>query len=178
MTSQIPRQRNVRSTCTTVIGWSLVATGAGHTALVAVGSTLTPPAEERAVRATMAATSIPVAGMERTYWDLFQGFSLVMALMLVGLGSLVLLVQRSAPELVQGSRVLLVLLGLVLVPAVVISVLLLPPPPIVLLGLAAVAVVVALVQGPGHRQRDGAGGQRQERLAVGRDQADARTPIK
>ena len=177
MTSQTARARTVRSICTTVVGWSLVVTGVGHTTLVAVGSTLTPPAEERAVRAAMAATSIPVAGMERTYWDLFQGFSLVMALMLVGLGSLVLLVQRSAPELVHGSRAVLVLLGLVLVPAAVISVLLLPPPPIVLLGLAVAAVAIGLVQGPAGRQRERAGGQWHESLAVGRDEADARTPI-
>jgi hypothetical protein len=177
MTSQTRRPRDARTICTTVIGWSLVVTGAGHATLVAVGSTLTPLAEERAVRAAMAATSIPVAGMERTYWDLFQGFSLMMALMLVGLGSLVLLVQRSAPELVRVSRAVLVLLGLVLVPAVVISVLLLPPPPIVLLGLASVAVAVALVRGPAGRESEGAMGQRQQRLTVGRDEADARTPI-
>jgi len=177
MTSQTPRPRSVRSICTTVIGWSLVVTGAGHATLVAVGHAATPPADERAVRALMAATSIPVAGMERTYWDLFQGFSLMMALMLVGLGSLVLLVQRSAPELVHGTRAVLVLLGLVLVPAMVISVLLLPPPPIVLLGLAALAVAVALVRGSTGRESERAVRERHERLAVGRDEADAGTSI-
>jgi hypothetical protein len=177
MTSQTPRPRSIRSICTTVIGWSLVVTGAGHATLVAVGQAATPPADERAVRALMAATSIPVAGLERTYWDLFQGFSLMMALMLVGLGSLVLLVQREAPELVHGTRAPLVLLGLVLAPAVVISVLLLPPPPIVLLGLAAVAAAVALVRGPAVRESERPVGEWHERLPVGRDEADAGTPI-
>lgn len=72
----------------------------------------------------------------------------MMALMLVGLGSLVLLVQRTAPELVRTTRAVPVLLLCVLVPALVISVLLLPLAPVLLLGLATVAAVVALVRRP------------------------------
>ncbi|WP_107705145.1 LIC_13387 family protein [Nocardioides allogilvus] len=166
--------RTLRSTCTALIGWLLVITGAGHTTLVAIGSSATPSPEEREVRALMAATSIPVAGMERSYWDLYQGMSLMMALMLVGLGALVLLVRRRAPGLVEDPRTAL-LLAVVLVPAVALSVLLLPPPPMVLLGLAALAAVVALVRGP--RQLERPGGERHEQLAISRDQADAGTAV-
>ena len=145
-----PRPRSLRPTTVAMAGWLLVATGVGHASLVAVGPATTPPVDERAVRALMAATSIPVAGMERTYWDLFQGFSLMMALMLVGLGSLVLLVEP--------TRAVKVLLALVLVPALALSALLLPPPPIVVLGLAAVVAVVGLLRsGPGEVERDGGG---------------------
>lgn len=154
---------------TALIGWLLVATGAGHGTLVAAGYATTPPANERAVRELMAATSVPVAGMERSYWDLFQGFSLMMALVLVGLGALVLLVEQ--------TRAVSVLLALVLVPALALSLLLLPPPPIVLLGLAAVAAVAGLLRG-GPREVEGALGERHEQLAVDRHQADAGTPIK
>jgi hypothetical protein len=116
----------------------------------------------------MATTAIPVAGMERSYWDLFQGFSLMMALMLVGLGAMVLLVEPT--RAVKG------LLAAVLVPAFAISVLLLPPPPIVLLGLAAVAAAVGLLR-RGPRQVERAGRERHEQLTVDRDQADAGTTI-
>jgi len=153
---------------TRLIGWLLVATGSGHATLVAVGYATTPPADERAVRALMAATAIPVAGLERSYWDLFQGFSLMMALMLVGLGALVLLVEP--------TRSVKVLLAVVLVPALAISVLLLPPPPIVLIGLAAVAATVGLLRG-GPRQVERAGRERHQQLTVDRDQADAGTTI-
>lgn len=157
-----------RSKPTRLIGWLLVATGSGHAILVAVGYATSPPAGERAVRTLMAETAIPVAGMERSYWDLFQGFSLMMALMLVGLGALVLLVEPT--RAVKG------LLAAVLVPALAISVLLLPPPPIVLLGLAAVAAAVGLL-GSGPRQVERAGRERHQQLTVDRDQADAGTPI-
>ena len=148
MTSQTPRARTARATALTVVGWLLVATGAGHATLVAVSMAAGVPAAERPVHDVMAATSVPIAGIERSHWELFMGFSLMMALMLVGLGSLTLLVRRAAPDLAHGTRGVLVLLGLVLVPAMLISVLLLPPPPIVLLGLALVAVVVGLVRKP------------------------------
>lgn len=142
------RTRSVRSVSTAVIGWLLVVTGSGHASLVAVGHASGPPAEEQAVRALMSATTVAVAGVERTYWELFQGFSLMMALLLVGLGALLLQLRRRVPEPVRGSRSVLVLLALVLVPALGLSVLLLPPPPIVLLGLAVLAVVAALVRDP------------------------------
>jgi hypothetical protein len=137
----------------------LVATGAGHATLVGVSMAAGVPASERPVRDVTAATAVPIAGIERSHWELFMGFSLMMALMLVGLGSLTLLVRGAAPDLSHGTRGVLVLLGLVLVPAVLISVLLLPPPPIVLLGLALVAVVLGLVRDPAG-QLEGATGQR------------------
>jgi hypothetical protein len=165
MTSQtIPARnapaRTARSTATAVAGWLLVVTGAGHATLVAVQSISGVPASERPIHQAMAATTIPIAGIERSHWDLFVGFSLMMALMLVGLGALVLVVRRAAPELVRGTRAVLTLLGLVLVPALLLSVLLLPPPPIVLLGLALVAVVVGLVRDPAVGQVESTAGQR------------------
>jgi hypothetical protein len=92
----------------------------------------------------MAATSVVVGGVERSYWDLFQGFSLMMALLLVGFGAVLLLVVRRAPEVITESRALLLVGAAVLLPALLISVLLLPPPPIVLIGIASVAMLVAL----------------------------------
>lgn len=135
-----------RTVAATVAGWLLVITGVGHTTLVAISSAATASAADTAIRDAMAAAPVTVAGLERSYWDLYLGFSLMMALMLVGLGALVLLVLRRAPELV--ARGMVVLLALVLVPAWAISALLLPPPPIVLLGAAAVAVVSAAVLRP------------------------------
>ncbi|HXH80695.1 LIC_13387 family protein [Nocardioides sp.] len=158
MTSQTPRARTARGTALTAVGWLLVTTGGGHATLVAVSMAAGVPAAERPVRDVMAATSVPIAGIERSHWELFMGFSLMMALMLVGLGSLTLLVRHTAPDLAHGTRGVLVLLGLVLVPAMLISVLLLPPPPIVLLGLALVAVVVGLVRDPAG-EVEGAAGQ-------------------
>lgn len=148
LTAPTARPRTVRSLAARVVGWLLVVTGAGHATLVAVGSASPTPGDERAVRALMETTSVAVGGLERTYWQLFTGFSLVMALLLVGLGALVLLVERRAPELVEGSRAVLALLSLVLAPALVLSALLLPPPPIVLLGLGCLVAVGALVRDP------------------------------
>lgn len=148
-TTQLPTQRSaprsLRSLCTTTIGALLVVTGAAHAVTFVVGNATSTPPNERAVRALMAATSVPVAGVERSYWQLFQGFSLMMALMLVALGSLVLLVQRTAPEVVRSTRAVQTLLLVVLVPALAISVLLLPPPPVIMLGMACVAAVIALL---------------------------------
>ena len=132
-----------RTVAATVAGWLLVITGVGHTTLVAVASATTSSPADTAIRDAMATAPVTVAGLERSYWDLYLGFSLMMALMLVGLGALVLLVVRRAPELAAGAVV--GLLALVLVPAWAISALLLPPPPIVLLGVATVAVVSSAV---------------------------------
>lgn len=144
MTTRPAARRTTRTLAPTVAGWLLVLTGSGHTALVVVG-TGTPTASESHAHETMAATSVVIGGLERSYWELFQGFSLMMALMVVGLGALLLLVLRRAPQLVLESRGLLLLVGAVLLPALLISVVLLPPPPIVLLGIATVAVLAALL---------------------------------
>lgn len=144
MTTRPAARRTTRTFGPTVAGWLLVLTGSGHTALVVAG-TGTPTAREIHAHETMAATSVVIGGLERSYWELFQGFSLMMALMVVGLGALLLLVLRRAPQLVLESRGLLLLVGAVLLPALLISVVLLPPPPIVLLGIATVAVLAALL---------------------------------
>ena len=144
MTSHRPQQRTIRTLAPAVAGWLLVLTGSGHTALVVVGSG-PPTASESRAHETMADTSVVIGGLDRSYWELFQGFSLMMALMIVGLGALLLLVLRRAPQLVLESRGLLLLVVAVLVPALLISVVLLPPPPIVLLGIATVAVLTALL---------------------------------
>ena len=144
MTTHLPPRRTLRTLAPAVAGWLLVLTGSGHTALVVVGSG-SPSASESRAQETMAATSVVIGGLERSYWELFQGFSLMMALMLVGLGALLLLVLRRAPQLVLESRGLLLLVVAVLLPALLISAVLLPPPPIVLLGVATVAVLTALL---------------------------------
>ena len=142
-TTATPR-RTVRTVATTLAGWLLILTGAGHTALVVVGNLAEPTADESRVRETMAETSLVIGGVERSYWDLFQGFSLMMALMLVGLGAVLLLVVRRAPHLITESHALLLVGAAVLLPALLISVLLLPPPPIVLIGIATVSMLIAL----------------------------------
>ncbi len=144
MTTQTSSPRSVRSIATAVTGWLFVVTGTGHALLVGAGALLEPPEVERGVRQAMAGTSVTVAGLDRTLWELFQGFSLVMAVMLAGFGALNLLVLRRAPQLVHQTRALLWLDAAVLLPVLLVSVLLLPPPPILLLGLAASAVALAL----------------------------------
>jgi hypothetical protein len=128
--------------------WSLIVTGAVHAAAVAAGAAAATPPAELAARRAMAATRVAVAGLDRTLWQLFTGFSLAMALFILGLGALNLLVLRRAPHLFLNSRAALVLnLGIVL-PALVLSVLFFPPPPIVLLALGGVAFGYALVCPP------------------------------
>ncbi|WP_432523641.1 LIC_13387 family protein [Kineococcus sp. SYSU DK006] len=144
MTRPRPRPATSRSRATTVAGWSLVATGALHASLVAAGAIAQPPPGERAVRASMRAATTSVAGLERSFWQLFNGFSLAMALLLVGFGALNLLVVRHAPHLLHRTRALLWLDACVVLPLLVVSLLLFPPPPVLLLGLAAAAVGTAL----------------------------------
>lgn len=144
MNTLLPARRTARTIALPLAGWLLVITGTGHTVLVVLGTLATPAAAEARVREAMASSSLVVAGLERSHWDLFQGFSLMMALMIVGFGALLLLVHHRVPDLATGSRGLLALVAAVLVPALAISALLLPPPPILLLGLAAAAVVLAL----------------------------------
>ncbi|MBB4745242.1 hypothetical protein BJY16_008701 [Actinoplanes octamycinicus] len=120
--------------------WSLVVTGVVHAAAVAAGAGETDSPVER-----LADTHLVIAGLDRSLWQLFTGFSLAMALFIVGLGALNLLVLRRAPELFLDGRAVIVLnLGIV-VPALALSVLFFPPPPIVLLGVGGVAFGYALV---------------------------------
>jgi hypothetical protein len=138
------RARTLRLTATAVAGWTLVATGAGHAALVVVGATGEPQAGERAARAAMQPVTVTVAGLDRSLWQLFTGFSLAMALLLVGFGAVTLVVLREGPHLVQRTRALLWLDAAVVLLLLGVSAALLPPPPIVLLGLAAAAIGTAL----------------------------------
>lgn len=126
--------------------WSLVVTGTLHAIVVAAGTAVSPPAAERAARATMATTRVGIAGLDRTLWQLFTGFSLAMALFIAGLGALNLLVLRRAPEVLLASRAALALNLGVVAPALALSALLLPPPPIVLLGACCAAFGYALTR--------------------------------
>ncbi|WIM92967.1 hypothetical protein ACTOB_004927 [Actinoplanes oblitus] len=126
--------------------WSLVVAGAVHAAVVAAGTAAPVPAAERAAREAMATTHVAIAGLDRTMWQLFTGFSLTMALFIFGLGALNLLVLRRAPHLFLGSRAALLLnLGIAL-PALVLSILLFPPPPILFLGVSCAAFGYALAR--------------------------------
>jgi hypothetical protein len=145
--------RPLRTTATAIAGGLLVLTGTLHAALVVVGSLTPAPAREVPTRELMAGTSVVLGGIERSYWDLFQGFSIMMALMIAGFGALLLLALRRAPHLVLDARGLLVLCAVVLLPGPAVSALLLPTPPIVLFGLALTAVVAALCS-PARRTAD------------------------
>jgi hypothetical protein len=126
--------------------WSLIVTGTVHATVVATGSAATTPPDELAARRAMAATHITIAGLDRTMWQLFTGFSLAMALFLVGLGALNLLALRRVPELFLHSRAALVLnLGIAL-PALALAILLLPPPPIAMLSVTCTAFGYALIR--------------------------------
>ncbi|KRE94037.1 hypothetical protein ASG76_11565 [Nocardioides sp. Soil774] len=144
MNTTSPARRPIRTTATAIAGGLLVLTGTGHTALVVIQSLTEAPAREVPTRELMAGTSVVLGGVERSYWDLFQGFSILMALMIVGFGALLLHALRRAPHLVLDAHGLLVLCVAVLLPGLAISALLLPRPPIVLFGLALAAVLTAL----------------------------------
>ncbi|GAB2681365.1 hypothetical protein GCM10027194_12460 [Thalassiella azotivora] len=127
-----------------VAGWCLVVAGAGHLTVAALGALSPVPDGERVARAAMDATTVTLAGIERSLWQLFTGFSVLMGLLLLATGGLLLHALRRAPALVDESRAALTLLLGVLAAGWVTSLLLLPSPPIVLLGVAALAVALAL----------------------------------
>ncbi|MEU8238255.1 hypothetical protein AB0C07_08425 [Actinoplanes missouriensis] len=118
--------------------WALVATGALHLLVVAAGAAVTASPAEQAARRTMAATPVAIAGIERDLWQLYLGFSLAMALFIIGLGALNLIVLRHEPPRAGILLTLAVVLG-----ALALSVLLLPPPPIVLLTISGAAFAYA-----------------------------------
>ncbi|GIF16373.1 LIC_13387 family protein [Actinoplanes teichomyceticus] len=126
--------------CACAIGaWSLVVTGAAHAGTVVAGAAVAAPPAEQAARRAMAATHVDIAGLDRTLWQLFTGFSVAMALFIFALGALNLLVLRRAPHLFLDSRAVPGLnLGIVLA-ALILSVRFFPPPPIVLLTVSCLA---------------------------------------
>ncbi len=154
MSDRAPRSRSIRSIAMSVTGWLLVCTGAGHGLLVVGGLFAKPSAQQQVVRDAMVGTSMDMAGLERNYWQLFQGFSLLMALMLIGYGVLLVLVTRAHSPALPVSRAVTVLTAAIIAPALLISVLLLPLPPIVLLSLALAATALALASGSSRRTTD------------------------
>ncbi len=144
MNQEHTTSRTTRLTGTAVAAWALLVTGVGHTVLVVVSAVSETPRDQLDVRQAMVETTTRVAGLDRSLWQLFSGFSLVMALLLVGFGALNLLLVRRHPGVLLESRAVLWLDLAVVLTALGIAVRLLPAPPIVLLGLAVVAVVVAL----------------------------------
>ncbi|AEV86954.1 hypothetical protein ACWT_5935 [Actinoplanes sp. SE50] len=134
-----------RSACA-IGAWSLIATGAVHAAAIALGTAAATPPAERVARQAMAATHVDIAGIDRTLWQLFTGFSAAMALFIFGLGALNLLALRRAPQLFFDTRAALALNLSILLPAFVLSVLLFPPPPIVFLGASCAAFGYALTR--------------------------------
>lgn len=144
MSTRPTSPRPLRLRAVALAAWSLVVTGCGHTVLVVVSMLSGASDDEQRVRDVMAGTVMAMGGLERDFWQLFQGFSLLMALLLVGLGALNLLLVRRHPGVLLADRAVLWVDLAVLVPAWGLSVLLLPPPPILLLGVAVAALAVAL----------------------------------
>ncbi|KGM09642.1 LIC_13387 family protein [Cellulomonas bogoriensis] len=127
-----------------VAGWALVVAGTGHLALTLTSLLGPVPDGERAARSVMGATVVTLGGVDRDLWQLFVGFSVTMGVLLVGVGGLVVLALRHAPDLVDSTRAVLALLLGVLLAGTTTAALLLPSPPIVLLGAASLAVALAL----------------------------------
>jgi amino acid transporter len=142
----VERDGRRRYRASAVGAWALVVTGAGHLALTAVITTRPETATRRAARQAMTDAHLTILGMDRTLWQSFRGFSLLMAVLAIGLGALNLLVLRRAPELVLASRAVLWLNLAVVVPALALSALLFWPPPILLLGIACAAFGYALTR--------------------------------
>lgn len=142
----IPLTSTTRRRASAIGAWSLVLTGVTHAAAIAAGAAASTPAAELAARQAMADAHIDIAGLDRTLWQLFMGFSLTMAVFVTGLGALNLLVLRLAPQLFLTTRAALWVNLSIALPAFALAVLLFPPPPIALLGVASVAFGVALTR--------------------------------
>ncbi len=120
--------------------WCWVVTGVGHT-LADLSLRTFPSSEGEAVDDFLRAHSLEVLGLDRTYYAVTMGFSLLMGLCLVFVG--ILLLRLAALGRDQGLRPP-AMLGLVLTaPALAISAWLEPPPPIVVLGVACLAFALA-----------------------------------
>jgi phosphotransferase system glucose/maltose/N-acetylglucosamine-specific IIC component len=118
-------------------GWAFALTGAGHLTL----ASLMPATDDMlAVERQMEQARFPMTP-SHSVADLMQGFSLVMAVLLVACGVSVLLMTRHGRAAERAQVALMLALSLALLG---IALLLLPAPPIVLMTVACAAFAVAL----------------------------------
>jgi len=128
---------------TLVAGWSMIVLGVGHlvTFLASAGQDATTSRELK----RLAEVQVAVPGLPHSLADLFLGFSLTMALLLVTVGALLVLVARhaaQAPGLLATVQLVVVTFAGV---GLVLSWLYLPLPPVVGLSIALAAGLWGLV---------------------------------
>ncbi|SCF28636.1 LIC_13387 family protein [Micromonospora mirobrigensis] len=129
----------------------LVLVGAGHLAVTAAARRRAPSTREVAAHRAMRAVPVRLLGHGHDMAALHQGFSVTMALLAVGYGSLNLLVLRAAPQAYQRDRSLTALNTAVTGAGFAISLTAFPLPPVVIFGAGLVAQLRALALTPGRR---------------------------
>jgi hypothetical protein len=122
----------------------LVALGVGHL-LTFVASSAQPDAATRAALAGLEDVAVALPGPRHTLGDLFTGYSLMMALLLAAVGSLLLLMARHATQAPQLLVAALMVSLIVAAIGLVLSGLFLPLPPLVGLTVVLVAGVAGLL---------------------------------
>ncbi|GGZ33303.1 hypothetical protein GCM10010387_29300 [Streptomyces inusitatus] len=137
----LPRADSVRPF--TVGAYGFVLLGVGHLALSAV-SALTKTPRQRETDTAMREPAFTLLGLERTVLDLFNGFSIAMALFIIASGLLLLTAIHHSPALVQHRTAFGRVALTVSLAALAISVPLLPPPPIVILTITSCAFALSL----------------------------------
>ncbi|WP_329025126.1 LIC_13387 family protein [Streptomyces sp. NBC_00690] len=127
----------------TIGAYGFVLLGIAHLALSAA-SALTKAPRQREVDTAMREPAFTLLGLERTVLDLFNGFSIAMALFVTACGLLLLTAVHHAPTLIQHRTAFGRLALTVSLAALAISVPLLPPPPIVILTITSCAFALSL----------------------------------
>jgi hypothetical protein len=129
-----------------VAGWALVVLGAGH--LLTVAATLAgepDPATRRALDG-LAAVRVGMPGPQPTLAELFDGYSVLMGLMVAAAGALLLALTRHTTQAPGLLRAGLALTGVTAAAGLVVSWLLMPLPPLIGLGVTLAACVGGLVR--------------------------------
>jgi hypothetical protein len=129
-----------------VAGWALVVLGVGH--LLTVAATLAgepDPATRRALDG-LAAVRVGTPGPQPTLAELFDGYSVLMGLMVVAAGALMLALTRHAAQTPGLLRAGLALIGVTAAVGLVVSWLLMPLPPLIGLGVTLAACISGLVR--------------------------------
>lgn len=127
-----------------VAGWALVVLGLGH--LLTVGAGAISDRDEATRRALdgLSAVRVALPGPRPTLAELFDGYSLMMGVMVAAMGALLLMVSRPGVSAAGLLRPGLWLTGVVAAVGLVVSWVLLPFPPLVGLGVTFAASVVGL----------------------------------
>lgn len=146
MTETIPHRGGRVRACFLAGSWCLVVLGAGHLAFMATALVQGPAGTERITLQAMADTaSSSLLGIPRNLLALFYGFSVAMALLAIAVGTVNLIAERLAPEVLTRGTGLLRLDLAISVLALVIAVLAFPTPAVAILTLACTAYAGALV---------------------------------